>query len=226
MNRLLTTVTAIATLAIPALALAHVYQDQNPAPRDRAARSEARQPAARPAAPARPAAQPPRVAPMSHNQGPGQLYRAAPTPQRQIMKVSPDRRQDLNQNTRQDTRQNWRTDQRQRFDSRQAQRQVWNRGDRNWWRGRSDFAGYEGRRTGYWFTPGYGYYRVDPRWYGFNWQVGGYVPWAFRDYYVQDIGDYGLPPAPYGYAYVYLDNDIVLMSLATGAIVQVVSNLY
>jgi|GEM_PF-4359168 len=217
MKRLLTTASAIATLAIPALALAHGYQDQSPTDRDRAAPAQARQPAARPAPPARPA-----VAPTSHNQGPVRPYRPQAAPQRQIMQVSPDRRQDLNREVRQDGRQ----DTRQRVESRRDQRQVFNRDNRFWWRSRSDFRGYEGRRAGYWFTPGYGYYRVDPRWYGYSWRVGGYVPWAFRGYYVRDIYDYGLPPAPYGYAYVYLDNNIVLMSLATGLIVQVVSNLY
>lgn len=218
MKRLLTTASAIATLAMPALALAHGYQDQSPTERDRAAAAEARQPPAPPARPARPAVAAPRVAPTSHNQGPVQPYRPAAASQRQIMKVSPDRRQDVNREVRQDTR--------QRLESRQTQRQAFNRDNRNWWRGRSDFAGYEGRRAGYWFTPGYGYYRVDPRWYGFSWRIGGFVPFAFRGYYVRNIYDYGLPPAPYGYAYVYLNNNIVLMSLATGVIVQVYPDLY
>lgn len=211
MKRLLTTASAIAILAAPALALAQGYQDQNATASDRAA---ARQPPARPAQAARPSVAAPRVAPTSHNQGTVQPYRPAAAPQRRIMQVPPDRRQDLNREARQDTR--------QRFDS----RQVFNREDHNWWRGRRDFEGYEGRRPGYWFTPGYGYYRVDPRWYGYSWRIGGFVPFAFRGYYVRDIYDYGLPPAPYGYAYVYLDNNIVLMSLATGVIVQVYPNLY
>jgi Ni/Co efflux regulator RcnB len=247
MKRLLTTASAIATLAMPGLALAHAYQDQGAARPNHAAPAENSRPAERAAPPVRQNAPPAAPRPQRPDQRFIQQSRPATAPARQDARMAPDRsgqdyridqrqrfdaqpRATPGQNWNRDgrTQQDYRTDQRQRFDSRAREtgRQVWNRNDRNWWRGRSDFEGYQGRRYGYWFTPGYGYYRVDPRWYGLSWQVGGYVPWAFRGYYVQDIYDYGLPPAPYGYAYVYLDNNIVLMSLATGQIVQVFPNLY
>lgn len=102
----------------------------------------------------------------------------------------------------------------------------WDRNNRNWWRGRADFKGFAGRRAGYWYRPGVGYFRPDPRWYGYSWRVGGHVPFAYRGYYVADPYFYGLPTAPYGYRYVYLDNNIVLMSVATGLIAQVLANVY
>src|SRR5471030_998481 len=66
-----------------------------------------------------------------------------------------------------------------------VQRPSWNRGNPNWWRGRPEFRDYAGARPGFWFRPGFGYFRVDPRWYGFTWRVGGFVPIEFRNYYVQ-----------------------------------------
>ena len=233
MKRLLTTVSAIATLAIPAASFAHAYQDQDAARPDRAAAARNRQPAARNAQPTRQNTAPAAARDQRPNQRPAEQRRPAPGPDRRDVQIAPERaRQDWRTDQRQrvnpQSRENWRADQRQRINPqpRVAQRQGWNRDNRTWWRGRSGFQGYQGRRTGYWYTPGRGYYRVDPRWYGYSWRIGGYVPWEFRNYYVQDPYLYGLPPAPYGYAYVYLDNNVALMSLATGLIVQVFSDLY
>ena len=139
-------------------------------------------------------------------------------------------RQDVRQDNRQDVRRDVRQDNRQdnRQDVRQDNRQGrgWDRNNRNWWRGRAGFDRFAGRRPGFWFTPGRGYYRPDPRWIGYHWRVGGYVPGAYRGFYVQDPYFYHLRPAPYGYRYVYLDNNIVLMSLANGLISQVMYNVY
>ena len=103
---------------------------------------------------------------------------------------------------------------------------VWARGDRTWWRNRPEFRAYTGARPGMWFRPGFGYVRVDPRWYGYGWRVGGHVPLEFRGYYVQSPDLFGLGRAPYGYVYVYLGNNIALMQRATGLIVQVYPNIY
>ena len=116
-------------------------------------------------------------------------------------------------------------------DNRQAVRQdmrerVWNRNDRNWWRGRSDFAGYAGVRSGFWFVPGRGYIRPDPRWYGFSWRVGGLVPFEFRNYYVANPYVYGLSPPPPAYRYVYLGRNIALIAIDSGRIVRVIPNVY
>lgn len=100
------------------------------------------------------------------------------------------------------------------------------RNNRNWWQGRSDFRGYNGRRPGFWFAPGYGYRPVDQRWSNYNWTRGAFVPVGYRNFYVQDPIFYGLRPAPYGARWVYVDNNLVLMSLATGVILDVVAGAY
>lgn len=102
----------------------------------------------------------------------------------------------------------------------------WARSERDWWRGRADFRDYRGARANHWYAPGYGYYRVEPRYYGQQWRRGGYLPSAYRSYYVRDPDFYGLRPAPRGYGYVYAGNDIVLIALATGLITNVLSGIY
>jgi Ni/Co efflux regulator RcnB len=93
------------------------------------------------------------------------------------------------------------------------------------WRGRAEWRGYHGARSGYWFAPGYGYQRIDPRW-RHGWRRGAYVPAPYRHFYVQDWGYYGLRPPPPGYRWVYLNGDFVLMALATGLIADVIANAY
>ncbi len=106
----------------------------------------------------------------------------------------------------------------------QYQGRTWNRNSRlsgDWWRGRRGFEGYGGHRSGFWFAPGWGYYQVDPRWYGYDWEIGAVVPYELRSYYVSDPEDYGLPPAPYGAAWVFLGDQIVLIDLQSGDIIQI-----
>lgn len=135
-----------------------------------------------------------------------------------------DDRREWRQDNRNDRRE-WRQDRRDdRRDYRQDQR--WNRNDRNWYRGRSDFNDYRGFRQGYWYAPSYGYYRVDPRYQSHHWQRGGYLPSAYRGYYVRDPYVYGLRPAPHGYRYVHAGNDILLIAVATGLIASVLSGVY
>ena len=93
--------------------------------------------------------------------------------------------------------------------------------DPSWWRERRGFGAYDGRRAGYWFAPGWGYYRPDPRWYGFDWEVGVAVPFELRGYVLNDPYEYGLPPAPYGCEWIFLGNELVLISLESGQILQV-----
>ena len=182
MKRILLAVSAIATLALPAVSFAQNAQDNRAAARD--VRQDTRQ---------------------------------------DVRKdVRKDTRQDVGRDTRQDVRQDVRRD--VRADVRPGR--GWDRNNRNWWRGRPGFDRYAGRRAGFWYAPGRGYFRPDSRWIGYHWRVGGYVPGAYRGFYVQDPYFYHLRPVPYGYRYVYLDNNIVLMALATGLIAQVVSNVY
>lgn len=119
-------------------------------------------------------------------------------------------------------------DHRGRGDDRRGQRgrDRWERNNRDWWRGRNEFRGYSGRRNGYYFAPGYGYYRSDPRYSNHRWNRGSYLPRSYRNYYVQDTYFYGVRDAPYGYRWVYVDNDLVLVSIATGLILDVLLDVY
>jgi Ni/Co efflux regulator RcnB len=94
------------------------------------------------------------------------------------------------------------------------------------WRGRNEWRDFRGARPGYWYAPGYGYRPMDRRWARHDWRRGGYVPPAYRGYYVQDPYYYGLRTPPHGYRWVYANNNFVLMALASGLIADVVSNGY
>lgn len=102
----------------------------------------------------------------------------------------------------------------------------YNRGRPDSWRDRQEWRGYTGARRGYWYAPGYGYRRVDPRYARYNWRRGGYVPSYYRSYYVQDPYYYGLREAPRGHRWVYADGNFVLMAVATGLIADMVLNGY
>ncbi len=93
------------------------------------------------------------------------------------------------------------------------------------WRDRSEWRAFRGARTGYWYAPGYGYRRIDPRWRG-AWHRGGYVPASYRRFYVQDYGYYGLRAPGPGYRWVYANGNFVLMALASGLIADVIVNAY
>ncbi|MEO6378338.1 MAG: RcnB family protein [Caulobacteraceae bacterium] len=117
-----------------------------------------------------------------------------------------------------------------RSDSRDARNdrreRRWDRNDRNWWRGRSDFRDYNGVRSGFWYAPGYGYYSVDPRYARYSWRRGAVVPRAYRNRVVVDPYVYGLRPAGRGQRWVYVDNNLVLMSIASGVIADIVSGAF
>jgi len=134
-----------------------------------------------------------------------------------------DRRDD-----RRDYRDGRRDDRRDYRDGRRDYRpdQRWSRGNRDWWRGRPEFRGYNGVRAGYWFAPGHGYVRADPRYARRAWRRGDYVPPAYRRYYVPDPYIYGLRAPPPGHRWVYLDNNVVLMSLATGLIADALLGVF
>ena len=125
-----------------------------------------------------------------------------------------DYRQEVRHDVRQDVRENY------------DHTHMWAPGNRFWWRGRPEFAGYVGVRPGFWFIPGHGYIRPDPRWYGYSWQVGGFVPSIFWNYVVPNPYIYGLAPAPFGFRYIYLGHNVVLMNVHNGRIVRVMANVY
>jgi Ni/Co efflux regulator RcnB len=61
----------------------------------------------------------------------------------------------------------------------------------------------------------------------YSWRVGQRLPHSYRapSYYV-DYRDYRLAPPPYGYHWVRVDNDIVLMAIATGIIAEVLGGVF
>ena len=122
-------------------------------------------------------------------------------------------------------RQERREDRREHRQDRREDRREF-RQDRAWWRGRDDFRDYRGSRSGYWYAPSYGYYRVEPRYYGYSWRRGAYLPLRYRDHYVRDPYTYGLGPAPRGYRYVHAGDDIVMIAIATGLIASVLSDVF
>jgi len=125
---------------------------------------------------------------------------------------------DIRQDARQDVRQDVRAD--------VNHGRVWAPGNHSWWRGRPEFAGYAGARAGFWFVPGRGYVNPGPRWFGYGWRVGGFVPSELRGYTVVNPYVYGLPRAGYGFRYIYLGNNVALISMRNGQIVRMVANVY
>jgi Ni/Co efflux regulator RcnB len=101
----------------------------------------------------------------------------------------------------------------------------YDRGRADSWRGRAEWRDFRGARPGYWYAPGYGYRPYDAR-YRNAWRRGGYVPPAYRGYYVQDWGYYGLRAPPPGYRWVYADGNFVMMAAATGLIADVILRGY
>jgi Ni/Co efflux regulator RcnB len=133
---------------------------------------------------------------------------------------------------RYEDRRDHRDDRDRRDDRRDDRREYRSDNRRDWrydrahpdsWRDRAEWRMYHGARQGYWYAPGYGYQRVNPSWRS-AWRRGGYVPGAYRHYYVQDYGYYGLRAPPPGYRWVYADGNFVLMALATGLIADVILN--
>ena len=90
------------------------------------------------------------------------------------------------------------------------------------WQGRAEWRDFHGVRPGFWFAPGYGYRPVSH----FGWRRGAFVPAAYRGFYVQDWGYYGLRPPPPGYRWIYADGNFVLMAAATGLIADLVIHGY
>jgi Ni/Co efflux regulator RcnB len=121
---------------------------------------------------------------------------------------------------RQDDRRELRHDQREVHRDRQDLRYDRARGET--WHGRPEWRAYVGARPGYWYAPGYGYRPVSR----VAWSRGRYVPPAYRGYYVQDWGYYGLRAPPPGYRWIYADGNFVLMAAATGLIADVLLNGY
>jgi Ni/Co efflux regulator RcnB len=110
-----------------------------------------------------------------------------------------------------------------RRDLRQDRRDLhYDRARAETWHDRAEWRDFRGPRRGFWFAPGYGYRPVSH----FGWRRGAYVPAAYRGFYVQDWGYYGLRPPPPGYRWIYADGNFVLMAAATGLIADLVMQGY
>ncbi|ESQ83928.1 hypothetical protein AEAC466_11405 [Asticcacaulis sp. AC466] len=79
---------------------------------------------------------------------------------------------------------------------------------------------------GFYFAPTYGYYRVPSQWYGHRWGMGEYLPDYFFRYRIYDYMSYGLPRPPYDCGYFFVGQDIVLVDMSTGEIIDVFYDVY
>ncbi|GAB2489637.1 RcnB family protein [Arenimonas alkanexedens] len=128
-----------------------------------------------------------------------------------------DRRNDRRYDSRFDSRNDRRYD--RRYDRRSDRRDYYARqSDRRW--------------NGYNWHPQHRYRApvryVYPRGYNaYQWRVGHRLPRNYyeRSYYV-DYRAYSLPPPPYGYHWIRVDRDVVLVALASGLIRDVLYGLY
>ena len=158
------------------------------------------------------------------------LATAQPYERREDRRELREDRQELREDRRDATRDGYISD-RERRELRQDRREIrqgqrelrYDRRRADTWRDRAEWRSYRGARAGYWYAPGYGYRPMERR---YSWRRGGYVPVAYRSYYVQDPYYYGLAPAPRGHRWVYADGNFVLMSLGTGLIANVIANGY
>jgi Ni/Co efflux regulator RcnB len=73
---------------------------------------------------------------------------------------------------------------------------------------------------GEWYAPNGFYYR--------HWGYGDRLPygWYDQDYWIDDYYDYELPVPPYGYAWVRLGPDAVLVDLSNGMVVETVYSAF
>ncbi len=102
---------------------------------------------------------------------------------------------------------------------------AWRR-DRNWWRGNSAFRLFVGARSGFFFIPAIGYVSVPVAYRQHEWRPGEYLPRWFWRYEVRDYWSYGLPQPPYGCAWVWVNNDVVLIDTSDGYILDIDYNVW
>ncbi|MCJ2183650.1 RcnB family protein [Novosphingobium sp. 1949] len=100
---------------------------------------------------------------------------------------------------------------------------VVDRGRPGWWHDHPGFVHYNGPRAGYYFAPGYGYYRVPPAYVHTTWVVGRTLPVDLRGYVVVSPAGYGLAPPSPGYGWYFVGTNFVLIRKSSGVIVQSVA---
>ena len=95
-----------------------------------------------------------------------------------------------------------------------------------WWRKHRGFRHYHGPRIGYFFIPDFGYILAPSLYQQRYWVVGQYLPQWFWRYVVTNYWEYGLPEPPEGCAWVWVDDDVALIDLSDGYIIDIVHNLW
>lgn len=104
-------------------------------------------------------------------------------------------------------------------------RTVW-RQNPNWWRGHSAFRQWSGVRLGFFFIPELGYVSAPSEYWSRHWRAGDYLPNWFWRYPVRDFWNYGLPQPPDGCAWVWVNNDVALIDLDDGYILDMELNVW
>lgn len=102
---------------------------------------------------------------------------------------------------------------------------VW-RQNSNWWRGNSAFSLWSGARVGFFFIPAFGYVAVPAEYRTHRWRAGDDLPNWFWRYAISDYWDYGLPQPPDGCAWVWVNNDVALIDLDDGYILDIEQNVW
>ena len=102
---------------------------------------------------------------------------------------------------------------------------LW-RQNRDWWRRDRGFRFFFGPRLGYFFIPDLGYVWAPPQYLNRYWKIGDLLPNWFWRYQVQDYWRYGLPEPPDGCAWVWVDDDVALVDLDDGYILDIVHNVW
>jgi len=105
------------------------------------------------------------------------------------------------------------------------QRSPWKR-DPDWWRHDSGFRLFLGPRLGFFFIPDLGYIAAPPAYQDHYWRIGDDLPQWFWRYQVRDYWRYGLPEPPDGCAWVWVDDDVALIDLDDGYILDIVHNVW
>jgi Ni/Co efflux regulator RcnB len=75
--------------------------------------------------------------------------------------------------------------------------------------------------AGRWYAPPPVYARPAPAPVARAWRRGAYLPPEYQGYVVQDYGRYHLRRPPYGYSWVQVGNELLLISASTGMIFDV-----
>jgi Ni/Co efflux regulator RcnB len=102
---------------------------------------------------------------------------------------------------------------------------IW-RGNSGWYRGDPAFSLFNGIRAGFFFFPDYGYLAPPRAYIGRHWQAGDILPAWFLSHRVKHASHYGLPRAPQGCAWVWVDDGVALVDLRDGYVLDVTYNLW